>query len=215
MQTKEDCAPSCFISNLLRLLACLRRSQKPTKISMHWRSAKTLCTTLSIRFLATTASTHAFSLPIFSTMANTATNTVLNHISPAEVAIEIKDPVDPTALEQAKAILEELRSGKANSSTGSVSSAKLLEIGKRLGDIAPDATRYVVSAEDCKAAFDGLSDEHRQALVNIHARVKAFAEAQRSTVKDMEMDIPGGKAGHTVSACRGACGNRFFILNCG
>lgn len=174
---------------------------------MHWRSAKKFCTTLSLHFFSTTASTHAFSLPTFSTMA---ANTVLNHISPAEVAIEIKDPVDPTALEQAKAILEELRSGKSNSSTGSVSSAKLLEIGKRLGDIAPEATKYVVSAEECQAAFDGLSDEHRQALVNIHARVKAFAEAQRATVKDMEMDIPGGKAGHTVSACRGACGNGVF-----
>ena len=143
---------------------------------------------------------------------------VLNHISPAEAAIEIKDPVDSQALEQAKAILEELRSdsGKkpnntngssssttTSSTTGSVSSSKLLEIGKRLGDIGPDATQYIISASDCKAAFDGLSEDHRQSLVNIHDRVKAFAEAQRKTVQDMEMDIPGGKAGHTVSACRG------------
>lgn len=129
--------------------------------------------------------------------------TVLNHISPAEVAIEIKDPVDPKALEQAKAILAELRDESA-SSTGVVKSTKLVEIGKRLGDIAPDATSYVVSPEECKKAFDGLSDEHRSALVNIHGRVKAFAEAQRATVTDMEMDIPGGKAGHTVSPCKAA-----------
>ena len=169
---------------------------------MHWRSTRTLyCSTLAFLFVATTKSTtHAFTMVITN---GDKKNTVLNHISPAEVAIEIKDPVDPKALEQAKPILEELRSGKSNSSTGSVNSAKLLEIGKRLGDIAPDATKYVVSAEDCKAAFDGLSDDHRKALVNIHARVKAFADAQRATVKDMEMDIPGGKAGHTVSPCKG------------
>lgn len=179
---------------------------------MHWRSFKALCTSLSISFFVATASTHAFSLPAVSTTTTMATNTVLNHISPAEVAIEIKDPVDPQALEQAKAILAELRSGKSNSSTGSVSSAKLLEIGKRLGDIGPEATQYVVSAEDCQAAFDGLSEDHRRALVNIHARVKAFAEAQRRTVQDMEMDIPGGKAGHTVSACRGMLYSRIVVV---
>ena len=148
------------------------------------------------------------------TSTNGNQKTVLNHISPAEVAIEIKDPVDPQALEQAKAILEELRGGNANngrsnanaSTTGVVSSIKLLEIGKRLGDIAQDATTYVVSSDKCKAAFDELSEAHRKALVNIHARVKAFADAQRATVKDMEMDIPGGKAGHTVSPCRGVFG---------
>ena len=49
------------------------------------------------------------------------------------------------------------------------------------------------------------TEAERVALVNIHGRVKAFAEMQRKSVVDMEMDIPGGKAGHTVSACRGEC----------
>lgn len=134
-----------------------------------------------------------------------AAKTVLNHIGPDKVAIEIKDPVDPQALEQAKAILEELKVGAG----GVVSSAKLVDVAKRLGDIPQDATNYVVSPEQCKAAFDGLSEDQRTALVNIHARVKAFAEAQRATVKDMEMDIPGGKAGHTVSPCKG---KTFFFI---
>lgn len=30
-----------------------------------------------------------------------------------------------------------------------------------------------------------------------------FAEAQRKSVADMEVDIPGGKAGQSVSPCRG------------
>ena len=33
--------------------------------------------------------------------------------------------------------------------------------------------------------------------------MKVFAEAQRSSVVDMEVDIPGGKAGQSVSPCRG------------
>jgi phosphoribosyl-ATP pyrophosphohydrolase/phosphoribosyl-AMP cyclohydrolase/histidinol dehydrogenase len=80
-----------------------------------------------------------------------------------------------------------------------------VQVAQRLGDIPSDISKYIISSEECKAAFDSLSDDQRTALINIHARVKAFAEAQRATVTDMETDIPGGKAGHTVSPCRGTC----------
>jgi len=33
--------------------------------------------------------------------------------------------------------------------------------------------------------------------------VKVFAEAQRKSVVDVSIEIPGGRAGHTVSPCRG------------
>jgi histidinol dehydrogenase len=76
-------------------------------------------------------------------------------------------------------------------------------VAQRLGDIPKDSTVVVATKEECKAAFDGLTELERTALVNIHARVKRFAEAQRASVQDMETDIPGGKAGHTVSPCKG------------
>jgi len=79
-----------------------------------------------------------------------------------------------------------------------------LEVAKRLGDIPQDATTFIVSKEQCQAAYDGLTPTERTALTNIYGRVKTFAEMQRKSVVDMEMDIPGGKAGHTVSPCRAA-----------
>jgi len=124
---------------------------------------------------------------------------VLNRVTPDQVGLEIKDPVDPKALEQAKAILKELRGDD-----GKVVGSTLLTVAQRLGDVPKETESYTVSKDDCKAAFDALSDSHRTALTNIHARVKAFAEMQRSSVQDMEMDIPGGKAGHTVSPCQAA-----------
>ena len=42
-------------------------------------------------------------------------------------------------------------------------------------------------------------------MLNIHQRVKVFAEAQRKSVVDVSIEIPGGRAGHTVSPCRGTC----------
>jgi len=122
---------------------------------------------------------------------------ILTDVSPKDVSLEIKDPVDPSALEQARAILQELRP------SGQVDTSKLVQVAQRLGDIPEDSTVLVATKEECKAAFDGLTDDERSALVNIHARVKRFAEAQRASVQDMEIDIPGGKAGHTVSPCKG------------
>lgn len=122
--------------------------------------------------------------------------TILARVTPANIALEIKHPVDPMALEQAKAIIKEIRLPN-----GKIDSTKLVEVGVRLGDLKEGP--YVVSPEACKAAFDGLTDVQRTALVNIHARVKLFAEAQRKAVVDMEIDIPGGKAGHKVSPCKG------------
>jgi hypothetical protein len=125
------------------------------------------------------------------------TNQVLNRITPDQVGLELKDPVDPTALVQAKAIIGDLIVD------GYVGSENLLEVAKRLKDVPDDATKFVVTKEECKAAFEGLSDQERTALVNIHGRIKAFADMQRMSVTDMEMDIPGGKAGHIVSPCKG------------
>lgn len=135
--------------------------------------------------------------------------------TPADVQLEIKDPVDPTALTQAKAILAELRPNSSNGSSAaddSLSSSQcnpkaLLSVAKRLGDIPSDnnndTSSYIVSKEKCLEAFNNLSSEERTTLLNIHQRVKAFAEAQRKSVVDCSIDIPGGKAGHTVSPCRG------------
>ena len=78
-----------------------------------------------------------------------------------------------------------------------------MKVAKKLQDIPEDGTTYIATKEQCKEAFDSLRDADRKALVNIHARVKKFAEAQRKSVQDIEIDIPGGKAGHTVSACSG------------
>lgn len=136
-----------------------------------------------------------------STILNTG---VLLKIPPSEVTLEIKDPVNPKALEQATAILEELVVGQEDN--GRVNAHKLLEVAKRLGDVAPDCTidDLIVSRAACKEAYENLNEEERTALNNMHRRIKAFAVLQRASVTDTEMEIPGGMAGHTVSPCRAA-----------
>ena len=153
-----------------------------------------VCATLTVAFHPSTTRP-PFLKPLFSTMASD-NGRMLSIVTPDNVSLEIKDPVDPIALGQAKAILDELRPDG-----GKVDETKLLEVAKRLGDLTDGP--YIVPKEDCKAAFDGLTEQERTSLINIHSRVKTFAEAQRKSVVDLEIDIPGGKAGHTVSPCKG------------
>lgn len=128
----------------------------------------------------------------------------LTPITPDQVRLEIKDPVDPVALTQAKDIIKELTTSNDDTTlNGTVDPARLMSVAKRLGDIPAEMTAYIATKEECKAAFEGLSDIDRNALENIHARVLAFATAQRQSVTDCVIDIPGGKAGHTVSPCSG------------
>lgn len=126
---------------------------------------------------------------------------MLTHLNPSQVSLEIKDPVDPKALEQAKAILAEVRPNEAKY----CQAPNLLTVAKRLGDVPDneDAT-YIVSKEDCEKAYNNLTDEDRICLNNLHDRIKKFAMAQRQSVTDMEIPIPGGFAGHTVSPCKAA-----------
>ena len=152
---------------------------------------------------------------------------MLTRRTPQEVQLEIKDPVDPTALSQARAILDELKAPNSSSSSSCSSSSPpiassaqstacspeaLLAIAKRLGDIPAENDSYIVSASRCQEAFESLSDAEKKSLLNIHSRVKVFAEAQRRSVVDMEVEIPGGKAGQTVSPCRGACVFAMFLV---
>jgi hypothetical protein len=135
----------------------------------------------------------------------------LTLITPDQVKLEIKDPVDPTALVQAKDIIKELRTSSDESILkGTINPAQLMKVGKKLGDLPEDSTSYIATKEECKTAFDGLNDVERKSLINIHARVLAFATAQRKSVQDCEIDIPGGKAGHTVNSCSGKYISQWF-----
>lgn len=49
-------------------------------------------------------------------------------------------------------------------------------------------------------AFESLPEDDRQRLERISARIGAFARAQLSCLTELEMEIPGGRAGHRVAA---------------
>lgn len=48
------------------------------------------------------------------------------------------------------------------------------------------------------AAIERVSDEVRQLLERVHGRIQRFALAQRGTIGELELAIPGGAAGHRL-----------------
>ena len=101
-------------------------------------------------------------------------NFKFEQVTPKSISATTDDPVDATALEQARAIVTSVRSAPIRSS-------KLLSIAHSFNDIPTSEATYIVPAEQLKAAYDALPDNERDALNAIHMRVKVFAEAQRNS----------------------------------
>jgi phosphoribosyl-ATP pyrophosphohydrolase/phosphoribosyl-AMP cyclohydrolase/histidinol dehydrogenase len=68
----------------------------------------------------------------------------------------------------------------------------------KLGDIQA-GDPFTRSRAELEAAFKSLPLDEQALLERTAARIKAFAEAQRAALTEVEVDIPGGRAGHTVA----------------
>ncbi len=109
--------------------------------------------------------------------------------NPDEVKNMIFEPVDAKAREQASEILLDVRKDGTTA---------LLKHAVRLGDLKCDTDKLIYNRDDLKKAYDDLPQEMQQVLSRTAERIKRFAEAQRSSITDTTIDIPGGEAGHFV-----------------
>ena len=114
----------------------------------------------------------------------------LRIVRPSDVVFEKTDPVDATARSQASALMREVKEGGFGG---------LLDVAVRLRDIESKESKVMYSREDLKVAFDAMSENERNIITRTAGRVKKFAQEQRSSIKEMTTDIPGGKAGHYIA----------------
>eukprot|EP01064_Diplonema_japonicum_P003382 TRINITY_DN1218_c0_g2_i1.p1 TRINITY_DN1218_c0_g2~~TRINITY_DN1218_c0_g2_i1.p1 ORF type:complete len:429 (+),score=100.89 TRINITY_DN1218_c0_g2_i1:23-1288(+) len=118
----------------------------------------------------------------------------LRIITASEIPSDCAEPVDPKALQQAQAIVDDIKKG---------GDAKAREWGVKLGDIK-EGDSLTASREEMKAAYDAVDSSTKEVLERMAGRIKKFADAQRNSIQDMTMDIPGGKAGHKVAPVESA-----------
>lgn len=111
---------------------------------------------------------------------------VLARRSVEEASRAPRRPVDPATMAEAASIVEEVRAG------GEVA---LRRHGERLGDLVPGED-LVVDRAGMERAWDSLQAEHRRVLARVAGRIGDFAAAQLATVTDLDVAVPGGRAGH-------------------
>jgi len=113
----------------------------------------------------------------------------LRRVEFLEVQAQPLDPVDAGTLAQANAILWDVENeGEAG----------FLRHAERLKDLEK-GQEFLFDRNQLKAAFDQLSEDHRGVLRRTAERVESFAKAQRNSITDVEVDVPGGKAGHKLA----------------
>ncbi|ETW09865.1 histidinol dehydrogenase [Aphanomyces invadans] len=114
----------------------------------------------------------------------------LRTIRPEEVRAFAYDPVEPLALEQARAIVNDVKSR---------GEPAVREHAVRLGDLPSTSASLVYTRDEMKAAFDALPVSEQQLLTRTKQRIEAFAIAQRASIQSFSREIPGGQAGQDVS----------------
>jgi len=128
---------------------------------------------------------------------------LLRQIAFRDLAAAGRRVPDPAVLKEAAAIVEDVR---ARGEIG------LRAHAERLGDLAP-GTPLVHDRAALAAAFAAESTATRRLLERTARRIRDFARAQRRALVPLDVAVPGGRAGHTVSPVeRAGCyapGGRF------
>lgn len=115
--------------------------------------------------------------------------TLLRRTTAAKFSPKRGSSIDAATLTRAAEIIEKMRSGREPA---------LLDIATSLGDLSPGA-QTIYQRDDLAAAEHEMPARDREMLQRVAARIRAFAEAQRASLRDLDMCVPAGRAGHTVA----------------
>lgn len=129
------------------------------------------------------------------------TRVALTKLRPEEVDPFRKraDPLTPETLADVAAIIARVRDGREEA---------LLTIAKQLGDVPPStiALPALLTPSDFSDAMANLDAEARTAIEAAASRIRTFAQAQRQSLHDVNLPVPGGHVGHRITPVeRAAC----------
>lgn len=104
------------------------------------------------------------------------------------------DPLDDITLEKTKAILADIRQRK---------NVALRHYAKTFGDRKPDQP-LILSKNDLIERAREVPKKQLQLLERVAGRIRVFAEKQLACLKELDTDVPGGRAGHRNIAVESA-----------
>jgi phosphoribosyl-ATP pyrophosphohydrolase/phosphoribosyl-AMP cyclohydrolase/histidinol dehydrogenase len=113
----------------------------------------------------------------------------LRRLDPREIDTTPRRAVDDATLNQAMTIVAKVRDG---------GEPVLREVAEELGDLEPGGP-LVIDRAELEASLDAVEPETVDLLRRTADRIAAFADAQRQSVVNLKVQVPGGIAGHTVA----------------
>ena len=119
---------------------------------------------------------------------------MLRRISASSLPDLSREAVDRPTLDAARAIVDDVRRRGEDA---------VVEHARRLGDLPPGAP-LIFGPSELSEALATLPEEQRALLLRTADRIRAFALAQRQCLMDLDVAIPGGRAGHRVRALSSA-----------
>ena len=114
--------------------------------------------------------------------------TMLRRIALQDVARAIRQPTDRQTLASATEIVDAVRTRGAPA---------LREYAERFGERAAQEP-LVLGPNEMRAALESLDPTQAALLERTAARIRVFAEAQRESIRELDIAIPGGRTGHTI-----------------
>lgn len=115
---------------------------------------------------------------------------VLQIVTPDEVDVGQRTPLDEAIVSDARRIVMAVRSGGDES---------LRDYAIEFDGLEPDDP-LVLDEAALADAFHALPSRQQEALVSTHERIRKFSQAQFDCLDDLELDVRGGQAGHTIKA---------------
>lgn len=113
---------------------------------------------------------------------------MLRRVTPRELEAIPRAVVDAETLSAAASIVEDVRRR---------GEAALLDYAERF-DGWVRGTPWIYERSELRKALEGLSRAERDALTRLAGRIAAFAQAQRDALREIELPVPGGRAGHRI-----------------
>ncbi|MFK7760266.1 MAG: histidinol dehydrogenase [Phycisphaerales bacterium] len=112
----------------------------------------------------------------------------LRILKPSQVQREIKPAVQQKHLDDAGAIINQVRT------SGERAIRQYAEMFNERTEHDP----LLYTKDQMQEALQSLDPLKRKALERAANRIERFAAAQRASVQDLTIDIPGGQSGHTI-----------------
>lgn len=125
---------------------------------------------------------------------NGSTAPLLTRVSARDIARLLRPPVDAATLAVAAEIVDGVRTEGEQA---------VRQYAEQFGERGPGEP-LLFGPDEMRSALGRIDAEDRAALERAANRIESFARAQRDSILELSIPVPGGRAGHTVEPVRSA-----------